>query len=176
VKAQTLDALCSGVQRRCRASLRQALAKELGVREFWLASAAYYPGLTLDNMFQGRRAYGRGSWKVPVAWHTMIQSLERPPAVNAALVDLPDAIGQASLLLGLLAVDETGLIHTDSRLGRAALRELEAWHEWLRGWIEVDGREKVREALIRELPHLRTRFVRVNRHLPTRPRGAKRKR
>jgi hypothetical protein len=56
MRAPTLDVICAGVQRRCRASLRQVLAKEVGVLEFWLASATDYPGLTLDNMLQDRRA------------------------------------------------------------------------------------------------------------------------
>lgn len=170
VHAQTLDALCAGTQRRCRASLRRALANELGVLELWLASATGYPGLTLDNMLQDRHADGRDPWKVPRAWHTLLESLELPPGVYAALIDLPSAIGQASLAMGLIAVDETGLLRIDRRLRRAALRELEAWNEWLHGWIEIDGREKVRAALTRALPDLRTRFVQVNRYLPTPPR------
>jgi hypothetical protein len=166
VPPQTLDALCAGAQRRCRASLRQALAEELGVLDGWLASATDYPGLTLDNMLQERRAVGPASlWKVPMAWYQLLLSLELEPAVHAALVDLPGAIGHASLAMGLLTMDKTGLLHIDSRLLRADLRELEAWYAWLQGWIELEGREKVRAALTRALPHLRTRFVQVNRYL-----------
>jgi hypothetical protein len=176
VQPQTLDYLCTGVQRRCRASLRQALALELEVLERWLASATDYPGLTLENMLQDRRAVGPASlWKVPIAWYRLLLSLELEPAVHAALVDLPGAIGQASLAMGLFTMDKTGLLHIDSRLLRADFRELEAWHAWLQGWIEVEGREKVRAALNRALPDLRTRFVQVDRYLrPRRPAGRKR--
>lgn len=161
VHPQTLDALCSNVQPRCRASLRRALAVELEIPEAWLAGAPV--GLTLAEMMPNGWEIGRGVGKTLQAWGELVLGLKLDPAVHTALLDLPGAIGQASLATGLLTVDPSGHIFSAPRLARANLREREAWLDWLRAWIDREGKAEVRAKLTRALPHLTTRFARVNR-------------
>ena len=162
--SQTLDNLCTpGKQVTCRASIRRELAGELGVPERWLADDAFWPHLTAEAFLSTRKRYGE-AWKLPSAWSDLVLSLQLPPAVHGALLDLPGAIGQASLALGLIVVDKTGAIKADAKIGRSGLLEFEAWHSWLQAWIELEGRETVRAILTREVPNLRTRFAHVNRY------------
>ena len=159
----SIDSLCKRYQRSCRVKLRRKLAAELGVPDAWLGMAAGWEAVTPEQVLGTQKHYGQ-SWNIPIAWADLVLSLKLPPAVYSAVLDLPGAIGQASLAVGLISLGEGGAPEIDPSLGRPSLRELEAWHEWLVAWIELAGRAKVRSALIRERRHLAIRFARVDRY------------
>ena len=171
---QTLDYLCSGKQKRCRASLRSALAEELDTDELFLSGEAARLGVTIDQIGPGP-GFGQAG-RLSREWAEMVFSLKLPVAIQSAMFDLPGAVGQASLLLGLIELDETGGPQADIQIRRASLRDLEAWHTWLKGVIDIKGAAKAGAALAKALPHIRERFSRVPRYAAAylRKRAAKR--
>jgi hypothetical protein len=159
LSAQTLDYLCAGRQRRCRAGLRRALAQELGVEERWLAGEIPATALTGGRIRRGAEESLR--------WGELVLSLKLPEAAHAALLDLPDATGQATILAGLVQVDRSWgwTLRSPSWSRRASLLELRAWRTWLEGWIRDAGAHAVRRALAGWAEPLRERFGKVNRYL-----------
>jgi hypothetical protein len=50
------------------------------------------------------------------------------------------------------------------------MRDLEAWHTWLKAVIRIHGPGKAGSALGKALPHIRERFSRVSRYLESKSR------
>ena len=170
LSAQTLDYLCTGRQRRCRASLRRMLAEELGVEERWLAGEIPATALTGGKIRRGAVDSLR--------WSKLVLSLNLPEPAHAALLDLPGATGQATILAGLVHVDRSWgyTIRSSSWSRRASALELQAWRTWLEGWIREAGAKEVRRVLAEWAEPLRERFVKVSRYLePGEPRRHKKR-
>ena len=149
VTPQTLDLICSGRQRRCRAWLRATLAVVLDVGEWWLAG---HPLLPPDRPPAEIRA-----------WFRLVLKLKLQEPAHSALLNLPAAIGQASLLFDVLPRDRPTGIGAPSWAIQAARLEQRAWLRWLRGWVRARGIGAVRAALEKEPLAISGRFVDVPR-------------
>jgi hypothetical protein len=157
VPPQTLDQLCNDPARRARASVRRALAEELGVPELD-HPAGLVKGVT------GRQA------EVFLKWSTLVLDLEiwrESPAAHEALLRLPSTLPLAMLHLwegGASLKGRTPPPPWPSWFIRLSTEEQRAWNEWLQRWMDQSGRASVRKVIIKHAQAIRARFVGVERY------------
>jgi hypothetical protein len=139
--SQTLDNLWTGRQRRCRASVRRALAAHFDVPESWLAGHRAWGGHGVEV----RPSHRTG--RLMAAWSELVASMGLSDAAHSALHDLPSGIARASLALGQVRMTNGFKVTIPSRLRAAVDAEWQAWHAWLAGWICDAGLPAVRRTI-----------------------------
>lgn len=174
ISQPTLARIVAGRVENPRMEVLRQLAAHFDVSVEWLVTgegrAPKLPELPPDSRLRTFESY---------QWAQLVASLELPVEVRRIMTGLPMATVEAvfTLIVKFPAGNNPqGAIDRETPLLVKAMRdERRAWVTLLDEWIRIDGKEKVREAVIAKADLLERRFARpLIRTAPTVP--AKRKR
>ena len=133
-----------------------------------VAQIAQHFGVDVEWIYEGK---GRGigdrlgdTWSsAALRWMDMVLGLKLPEPANSALHDLPMTTAQASTTMFLPRLAALTTPHEFPRATRklreASTHEHEAWIAWLEEWMELAGRDVVRDAIIEHAERFRLRFA-----------------
>lgn len=161
LEQRTLAAIIQGQTKNPSADSVQKIAAYFGVPMEWLLTGEGQSPIEEDPF--GQRAE-------VIQWYDLVLSLKLPEPANRILGRLPDIIADATNALKIPVTNRRQERpipgHAIAKWSEPPAKMLEAymlqhlsWTRWLEDWIEAEGREKVRRAIIRHAPKFQARFL-----------------